>query len=168
MIVHPTPHILCQKLEVSTAALKQHHKRRSNARWKKNWAKSKWGKQDHQINDSSPSKQFIGLISNPKISRSTSSDSSLISQLHISHVPLNSCLYRFKCVDSPRCPAFGESTETVEHFLISCPTYAHECWALEKTIKCKPDPKTLLGDHKAAMLKLPQFPQKIEVGHTSF
>jgi hypothetical protein len=39
----------------------------------------------------------------------------------------------------------------VERFLLSCPTYAHERWVLEKSIKHKPDLKMLLGDGKASL-----------------
>jgi hypothetical protein len=142
------PRILRQKLKISTAALKQHRRKKSTARWKKTWAKSDRGKQDHRIDHSSPSKIFIESISNPKLPRQASS---LISQLRITHVPLNKYLHRFKCVDSPRCPACGDPKETVEHYLLSCPAYAHERWALGKSTKNKPDLKTLLGDGKASL-----------------
>jgi zinc-binding in reverse transcriptase len=106
------------------------------------------GKQDHRIDNSSPSKHFIESISNPKLPRQAAS---LISQLHITHIPLNSYLHRFKQTDSPRCPACREPKETVEHYLIHCPAYTHEQWVLEKAIKRKPDSKTLLGDHKSTL-----------------
>ena len=40
--------------------------------------------------------------------------------------------------------------ETIQHFLLYCPSYAHERWALEKAIRCKPNMKTLLGNQKSA------------------
>jgi hypothetical protein len=140
------PRILRQKLKISTAALKQKHNERAKAKWKRTWTNSTRGKRDHLIDSSSPSKQFIELISNPKLPRQTTS---LVMQLRIAHIPLNSYLHKFKRVDSPRCPACGQGKETVEHFLLHCPAYAHERWALEKAIKTKPNLKTLLGDHKA-------------------
>ena len=142
------PRILRRKLKISTAALKQEHNKRTKARWKRKWASSPRGKRDHQIDTSLPSKQFIQIISNPKLPRQAAS---LITQMRIGHIPLNKYLYRFKRVDSPRCPACGEAEETVEHFLLHCPAYAHERWALEKAIKSKPDLKTLLGNHKATL-----------------
>ena len=42
----------------------------------------------------------------------------------------------------------GEAEETVEHFLLQCPVYAHERWLLEKAIEEKPDLKILLGNPK--------------------
>jgi hypothetical protein len=45
----------------------------------------------------------------------------------------------------------GAPKEMVEHYLLHCPVYAHERWALEKAIKCKPNLKTLLGDGKATL-----------------
>jgi hypothetical protein len=145
------PRILRQKLKISTAALKQKHNERAKTKWKRTWTNSTRGKRDHLIDSSSPSKQFIELISNPKLPRQTTS---FVTQLRIAHIPLNSYLHKFKHVDSPRCPACGQGKETVEHFLLHCPAYAHERWALEKAIKTKPNLKTLLGDRKAThMLK---------------
>jgi hypothetical protein len=111
------------------------------------------GKQDQKIDNSSPSKKFIELISNPKLPRRVAS---LISQMCITHVPLNSYLHRFKHVDNPRCPGCGEPKEMVKYYLLHCPAYAHERWALEKAIKCKPELKTLLGNHKT-MLALKNY-----------
>jgi ribonuclease HI len=142
------PRILRRKLNISPAALKQDRNRHIIENWRKSWNMSARGKQDHQLDPSSPSKKFLDLISNPKLPRSTAS---LISQLRIAHAPLNSYLYRFKRVDKPSCPACGDSKETVEHFLLRCPAYAHERWALEKSLKCKPNLKTLLGDSTATL-----------------
>lgn len=142
------PRILRRKLKASSAALKQERNKTDKENWKKRWTNSHRGRKDSRIDSSSPSKHFLNLISAPKLSRQAAS---LIAQLRISHAPLNGYLYRFKRVDNPRCPACGETEETVEHFLLHCPTYAHERWALEKSIKCKPNLKTLLGDRKATL-----------------
>ena len=40
----------------------------------------------------------------------------------------------------------------MEHYLLYCPAYAHEQWAMEEYLKRKPDVKTLLGDPKAALM----------------
>jgi hypothetical protein len=37
----------------------------------------------------------------------------------------------------------------VKHYLLNCPAYTHEQWALEKSIKHKLDLKVLLGDGEA-------------------
>jgi ribonuclease HI len=142
------PNMLRRKLKISPAAMKQNHSAQGIEKWKKKWAASPRGKRDHQLDPSSPSKKFLDAISNPKLPRQASS---IISQLRISHVPLNAYLYRFKCVDKPQCPACGHPNETPEHFLMHCPAYAHERWALEKTLKCKPDLKTTLGKHEATI-----------------
>ena len=142
------PRILRRKLKISTAAMKQQYSKKANAHWKKNWTNSLRGKKDHQIDSSSPSKKFIESISNHKLTRQASS---YISQLRISHIPLNNYLYRFKCVDNPRCLACGDPNETVEHFLLICPAYAHEWWVLENSIKSKLSLKALLGNQKASL-----------------
>lgn len=139
------PRFLHKKLKISTAALKQDYNTKSNLKWKNKWANSKRGKQDHNIDSSSPSKRFLELISNPKLPRQASS---LISQLRIAHVPLNRYLFRFKRVDNPRCPACGELSETVEHYLLECPAHTRERWTLRKAIKKRLSIILLLGDHK--------------------
>jgi len=35
-----------------------------------------------------------------------------------------------KRVDSARCPACRDEEESPEHFMLRCPSYAHERWAL--------------------------------------
>jgi len=48
----------------------------------------------------------------------------------VGHAPLNLYLHRFKRIDNPRCPACGHPKETPEHFLLQCPSYAHERWPI--------------------------------------
>lgn len=60
---------------------------------------------------------------------------SRIAQFRIAHAPINQYLKRIGKVDSARCPACGTEEETVEHFLLSCPSYVHERWALEQQAK---------------------------------
>lgn len=48
------------------------------------------------------------------------------------HFPLNAYLHRFKRSDSASCPACGFHTENAQHFLLDCPAYAHERWALTR------------------------------------
>ena len=85
-----------------------------------------------KIDSSTPSKKFLGAISTPEITRSSAS---LIAQLRLSHIPLNGYLKRFKRTDSARCPACGADEETITHFLLLCPSYAHERWALARQVK---------------------------------
>jgi len=53
----------------------------------------------------------------------------------ITHAPLNSYLKRFKLVDA--------DYEDVAHFILSCPSYAHERWSLIKQAKKRRKPLTL-------------------------
>jgi hypothetical protein len=75
------------------------------------------------IDNTSPSPKFIQAISNPKLGRRAAS---LISQLQTNHALLNSYLAHFCRVDSTQCPACGVHNETAKHFLLQCPSYAHE------------------------------------------
>jgi len=65
------------------------------------------------------------------------------------HIPLNKYLHKFKRMDKANCLACGEENETIAHFLLHCPKYAFERWALAKHAKkrCKElTIETLLGD----------------------
>jgi hypothetical protein len=82
----------------------------------------------------------------PDLSRNAAST---IAQLRITHAPINSYLKRCKKISSSQCPACGAENESVSHFLLSCPSYAHERWTLHKLARKKKKPLTLqllLGD----------------------
>jgi hypothetical protein len=85
-----------------------------------------------KIDNTTPSKKFLAAISTPEITRSSAS---LISQLRLTHILLNGYLKRFKRTDSARCPACRADEETIAHFLLLCPSYAHERWALARQVK---------------------------------
>lgn len=57
-----------------------------------------------------------------------------------------------KLIDSARCPAYGTGSETVRHFLLHCPGYVHDRWALERSLSRREKALTLenlLGDAEA-------------------
>ena len=78
---------------------------------------------------STPSARFINAISSSKINRETASR---IAQLKLTHMPLNTYLKRIGRATSTRCPACGAEEETIDHFLLDCPNYAYERWALNR------------------------------------
>ena len=94
---------------------------------------------------STPSDNFLKLISSDKFSQK---DSSILTQLCTGHILLNGYLYKFKCVDNPRCPVYGVAVETVQHFLFTCHSYAYMCWPLEQYCKGTLTLKKILSDHK--------------------
>jgi hypothetical protein len=69
--------------------------------------------------------------------------------IFINHIPLNGYLTRFHRVQSAHCPACSESNETVEHYLIHCPGYAHERWSLKQKLGDKLTLTSLLANDKA-------------------
>lgn len=72
----------------------------------------------------------------------------------MTHAPLIAYIHKFKLVDKPRCPACGDANETVQHFLLSCPGYAHERWALIQTAKKRKKDlslETLFGDRELTL-----------------
>ena len=76
--------------------------------------------------------KYLKYISNEEILRKTAS---LIFQLRVGHAPSNQHLHRFNKIASPQCPACGHPKETVEHFLIHCPKYAHKRWPLLRNVR---------------------------------
>ena len=102
--------------------------------------------------NSTPSNKFLKAISLTDITCSTAS---LISQLRLTHIPLNSYLKRFKRADNARCPACGADKETIGHYLLFCPAYTYKRWALACQVKKKKKPlniETLLGDPNLVIL----------------
>ena len=98
-----------------------------------------------------PSAHFLRTISNANISRRSAS---LVTQLQIGHIPLNGYLKKINKVDQANCPACGTDYESVRHFLLDCPGYAHERWLLEKRLKRRNKNLTmenLLGDAEATI-----------------
>jgi len=140
------PSYLRKPLLTNPSAVKRAHSDRLKFKWTTTWCKSKRGCKMHQTDNSTPSHKFLKTISLTSITRSTTS---LISQLRLTHIPLNSYLKQFKRADNASCPACSADEETIEHFLLFCPTYAHERWALAHQIKKKKLPlniESILGD----------------------
>jgi hypothetical protein len=82
------------------------------------------------LNISTPSllsSKFLKLISDSEISRK---GASWLYQLRSGSFPRNAYLHRFKKAESASCPACGNHNETTQHFLLDCPSYAHERWPL--------------------------------------
>ena len=140
------PAYLRKPLLTNPSALKRAHSDRLKHKWTTTWRQSERGRKMLQIDSSTPSNKFLKAISSTNITRSTAS---LISQLRLTHIPLNSYLKRFKRVDSASCPACGAEDENIVHFLLFCPAYAHERWALARQVKKQRKTlsiETLLGD----------------------
>ena len=128
------PAYLRKTLPLNPAALRQQHNAKLLSDWATEWKNSKRGRAFLRLDKTTPSPRFLKQISNPNLSRKLAS---LIAQLATSHVPLNAYLYKFKLVDKPQCPACGDSKEDMDHFLLKCPAYAHERWALSQSAKKK-------------------------------
>ena len=122
------PAYLRKPVKHSLSAVRQAHNEKLKKKWTNTWTFSpRYRKARYQDLLTPASQKFLKYICSQEISRTASSK---IFQLHVGHVPLNQYLFRFKRVDSPRCPTCGHPEETVEHFLVYCPKYAHERWPL--------------------------------------
>jgi hypothetical protein len=111
------PPYLRRPLLINPSAIKQYHAAKLKEKWTNVWRNSSRGASFLKLDKTTPSKNFLSRLSNPALSRKASS---LITQLAITHIPLNAYLERFKRTDSARCPACGEAEETVEHFILEC------------------------------------------------
>jgi ribonuclease HI len=121
------PKLLRKWLKISRSASIATVATKRKKRWRREWiASPRYAKFKH-IDPTLPSRKFIKLISNTKISRV---DASKIFQMRSGHAPLNTYLHRFKRKESSQCPACGAPKETPQHFLLECPAYAHERWKL--------------------------------------
>jgi hypothetical protein len=145
------PKFLRCALTLNPSALQRKKNAEIKQRWKTKWRNSTRGKSHIKIDNKSPSVHFLRAISRANISRRSAS---LITQLYVGHVPLNEYLRRFKKADSARCPACGAVPETVRHFLLECPIYAHERWILARRLSRRDKEMTLenvLGDEEAIL-----------------
>ena len=100
------------------------------------------------------SQKYLKYISNGKISRKTAS---AIFQLRVGHTPLNEYLHIFKKVDSAQCPACGHPKETPEHYLLQCPSYAHERWPIIRQMGGRPPKITQLLSNPKLLAPLANY-----------
>jgi len=126
------PPFLRKPILINPSAVKRKHNDDLKKKWKEDWQASKRGKKALRLDKTTPSDKFLKTISKEGLSRKAASR---IAQFRLQHVPLNSYLYRFKRVDKPNCPACGEAEESIAHFLLTCPSYAFERWALARHVK---------------------------------
>ena len=145
------PAYLRKPLLINPAALKRTHSDVLKKRWKDDWSTSARGKKALQTDSSTPSVKFLKTISNTNLSRNAASR---IAQFRLRHIPLNGYLYRFKRTDKANCPACGADVESIAHYLLNCPMYAYERWALARQVKKMRKSmtvETLLGEPELAV-----------------
>ena len=97
------PCILRKALPKNPVALRQRHNDKLKQTWTTEWrsTKRRQGRKLMKTDESTPSTSFLKRISSDHLTRNSAS---LISQLLVSHIPLNAYLHRFKRVDSDLCP----------------------------------------------------------------
>ena len=140
------PRYLRKPLPINPSAVTRKHTEELKKKWKEDWHASTRGAKALRMDSTTPSDKFLKAISHEKLSRASAS---LIAQLRLHHIPLNSYLHRFKRVDKPSCPACGENEESIAHFLLTCPKYGYERAALARQVRKKQKfmtVETLLGE----------------------
>ena len=143
------PTFLKQKLTINPSAVQQNFDAGLKQKWKNEWWNSERGQKISKIDINTPSAHLLCTISKSDLSRRSAS---FITQLHLQHIPLNAYLHCFNLVDSARCPMCKARSETVNHYLLHCPSHAHERWALERSLRRKGKElllENLLGEEEA-------------------
>jgi len=150
------PSYLCKHLLINPAAVKRAHNNMLMSKWTKTWRETNRGRRYVHLDKSTPSKKLLKLSSQPNLSQV---DASHIAQFWLGHMPTNQYLKHIGRVDSARCPACGEDTETMEHFLLRCKSYTHERWALTQHASklCKPMMLQMILRHPELVLTLAKF-----------
>jgi ribonuclease HI len=116
------PKYLRNPIADSPAAAKQAYKETLRDIWKSRWdgPLSPNNARLRTIDLSTPSNEFHKLSQTmPR------RHASLLVQLRTGHIPLMAYLHRFEKSDTPTCPACRQRSETVEHYLMYCPSYDH-------------------------------------------
>ena len=126
------PTYLRRPLLINPSAVTQHINTEIKQRWNRKWKQSARGRRLAKLGLSAPSPSYIRTISKANISRRSAS---LVTQALLKHIPLNEYLYKIKAVDNAKCPACGAVSESVRHFLMECPIYAHERWIMERGLR---------------------------------
>jgi hypothetical protein len=124
---HLLPPYLRKQMLTNPSAVKRAHHDKLKNKWANAWKVSERGQKISKIDPSSPSKKFLNTISHAELSREAASR---IAQFRLTHAPVNHFLKRIRKADKATCPACGADEETIGHFLLICPSYAYERWAL--------------------------------------
>jgi hypothetical protein len=116
------PPLLRHKLTTNPLALKKNHSTTILKKWSANWKSAPRGVRFAALDNTTPSSNFLNIISHSKLSRK---DSSILTQICTGHFPLNSYLHKFKLVDSLRCPACGPDAGQQQRQFITFYSLAH-------------------------------------------
>ena len=114
------PPLLRAPLPLSATKAKLTHLQALEQRASLAWRTSPRGQRFLSIDPKLPSAKYMAAISS--LSRR---QAAVIFQLRTGHVPLNSHLFRISRAPSRTCPACRAAPETVHHFLLLCPAFAH-------------------------------------------
>ena len=114
------PRLLRRPLPLSASKAKQVHIAQLQKQAADEWKSSARGIRFHSIDPTLPSPKYMKSILT--LSRR---QAAILFQLRSGHVPLNAHLHRIGRADTPQCPACHSDRETVTHYLLVCPAYAH-------------------------------------------
>lgn len=113
------PKSLRKMLPLSSSRARQNFKDELDRRPGVRWRTSGRGVRMAEVDGAMPSKKYGALISTlPR------RHANLLVQFRTNHVPLQAYLARIGKAPSATCPTCGDAPETVQHYLLACPTYS--------------------------------------------
>ena len=115
---HKLPKMLRRTLPHSRSAVKWVHNETLKQHAQKGWKTSKRYNKMMKTDPTTPSNRYINLVT--KLPRKLAS---ILAQLRTGHAPLAKHLYCIGKINSPICPACQQSEETIQHFMLHCPTH---------------------------------------------
>jgi hypothetical protein len=123
----------CQ-LPISISAIKQSIGMNIKAMVKKWWTKSLRFRKMRLIDPLLPLDKYIKITSS--LNRR---QTSILTQLHTGHAPINKHLHKIQKIESPNCPqaTCNGMIEDIHHLLFTCPHYTHKRYLLTWKISRK-------------------------------
>jgi hypothetical protein len=108
-------------LPLSVSATKQVFRAKLRQKWRERWTTSPRYERLKDVTEDFPLSNFRRITKN-----CTRAQFSLLLQLRSGHIQLNKHLHRIGKTERPICPNCNAAIETVEHFLLNCPTFNDE------------------------------------------
>jgi len=141
------PYLRKGVLPSSISALRQAQRQESFERWARTWKLSPRYERITSIDPKILTGSFLSLVKHlPK------RHISLMLWLRTRHISLSQHLHRIGKSPTPDCPHCEGTTETIQHFLLSCPQYARERHILSNALRrSAPSIPFLLSNQKVSI-----------------
>jgi len=116
--------LLQKRILTSASAEKQAYHKELKGQWTSRWEDFPQKLRFHKIDPNFPFNKFHKV--SDQLNRA---QSSMLVQVHTSHIPLNVCFHRINKLGTDTCPNYQDTCgkeqarETIEHYLFECRAY---------------------------------------------